>query len=107
MGGCHGAQMIKWFSKRCKHEGETYGKTIAHELRPGDFSVIEQKTLGVTLGWSGKPEVLRQSKLHCNLCGQDYWASPGYMPYKELEKTPRNNSGWPLNADGSRMKIAS
>ena len=65
---------------------------------------IEQTALGVTLGWCLTPCVEYEWTKTCRLCGK-VRKSRGYLP-RRVDDTPRDDNGWPLNPDGSKMKIA-
>ena len=89
----------------CRHNRSNSGLGVFPPgLTPLQWTILETKALGVTLGWDARPQVQTRSRCRCHLCGGEFWTAPGYMPNDP--KFKRNADGWPLNEDGSRMAIA-
>jgi len=63
---------------------------------------IEQKCLGATLSWAATPVPLYKWTKTCLKCGRKEITS-GYVPLKSF---PKDENGWPLNEDGTKMEIA-
>lgn len=66
------------------------------------WDILENRIDGVTLGWDARPQVYEITKIRCGICGHHFERGG----YDKHDKTPRNEKGWPLNPDGSRMQLA-
>ena len=81
-------------------------------LRPGLSScdhdtlclnVTELEPLGVSLGWSCRPVLIRQWRKDCPICGERV-VSSGYLPN---DNVPRDSNFWPLKPSGERYPMVS
>lgn len=93
------------FSRRplCRHhKGIGFGDG---GLRYGEFRFVATEVFGCHLGWEGRVHPIEQDTLSCNLCGETFKGKRGYVP-ASLQKVKRDERDWPLNPDGTRMKIA-
>lgn len=67
--------------------------------------VEELAPAGVTLGWSGRPELLRRWIGTCPKCGARK-VKRGYVPYRAFEDFKRDEKDWPLMKNGTPYPIA-
>ena len=98
--------LLTWLKRRtCGHNRFHWYGILPKGFRAmEDFTWIRDETLGVSLGWNAKPVVIHKSLCKCLRCGADFWTKPGYRPGGFYD-TPRDENGWPLNEDGSKMEI--
>lgn len=70
------------------------------------FAETDDRVVGVTLNWAGKPTKLWRTTHTCSKCGHVKTSDMIYTPAlaKSLDQ-PVSSDGWPLDEQGARLPI--
>lgn len=99
--------ILSWFNRKvCLHhkyaKSDRFSRVIGYDS--SKYKVESCKILGVTLGWSGRPEPVYRWDCECFICGGKFYRQ-GLLSRAWQFDVKRDENDWPLNEDGTKMEI--